>query len=81
MSLGEKLPSRLEVGLKSLGGDKEFGIGEFWHNFLAEYELDSELFRFLTFLNKLEYSMLSLHGQSSLPSSCFITYRYNNTVH
>ena len=74
MLCGERFPSRLEVGLKSLGGDKEFGIGEFWHNFLAEYELDSELFRFLTFLNKLKYSMLSLQGQSSLTSSCSITY-------
>ena len=46
MLFGEIFPSRLEVGLKSLGGDKEFAIGEFWNNFLAEYELDSELFRF-----------------------------------
>ena len=74
MLCGEIFPSRLEVGLKSLGGDKEFAIGEFWHNFLAEHELDSELFRFLTFLNKLKYSMLSLQGQSSLTSSCSITY-------
>ena len=46
MLFGEIFPSRLEVGLKSLGGDKEFAIGEFWHNFLAEHELDSELVRF-----------------------------------
>jgi hypothetical protein len=54
MLFGEIFPSRLELGLKSLGGDKEIANGEFWHNFLAEHELDSELFRFLTFLNKLK---------------------------
>ena len=59
MLFGEIFPSRLEVGLKSLGGDKEFAIGEYWHSFFAENELDSELFRFWTFLNKLKCLMLS----------------------
>ena len=59
MLFGEKFPSRFDVGLKSLRGEREFAIGEFWHNFLAEHELDSELVRFWTFLNKLKCLILS----------------------